>query len=120
MKKFVFIAALASLFLNTTVSNAKVKFEYSDKYSDQEKIVRPKIVPSNASYDEEIKNNLNAQCAAICGDGYFFDRTGAKNNGRELVCTHYPLKCGYKCTVGWNIRYLVNSTNFTCQEAQQR
>lgn len=66
-----------------------------------------------------LKENLNKQCAALCGNGYFYDRPGAKNNGKELVCTKYPLDCGYNCTIGWNFRYLVGGTNFTCQEAVQ-
>ena len=62
----------------------------------------------------------NEDCIKYCGEGYFYDRPGAKNNGQELVCTKYPLKCGYSCTRGWKFRYLVNNTNYTCQEAQQK
>lgn len=62
----------------------------------------------------------NDNCIKYCGEGYFYDRPGEKNNGQELVCTKYPLKCGYSCTYGWNIRYLVEGTNYTCQEALQR
>ena len=65
------------------------------------------------------KTQLNSDCVQYCGEGYFYDRKGSKNNGQELVCTKYPLKCGYKCTHGWNFRYLVSNTNYTCQEAKQ-
>ena len=66
------------------------------------------------------KTLLNNNCVKYCGEGYFYDRKGDKNNGAELVCTKYPLKCGYGCTHGWNFRYLVGGTNYTCQEAQQQ
>lgn len=66
-----------------------------------------------------LNENLDKQCVALCGDGYFYDRPGARNNGKEFVCTKYPLDCGYKCTTGWKFRYLVGGTNFTCQEAVQ-
>ena len=58
-------------------------------------------------------------CPSICGSGFVYDRPGAKNGGKELVCTYYPLSCGYACTEGWDIRYLVNGTNYTCQRALQ-
>jgi hypothetical protein len=121
MKKLILITAITALFCGIAASEAKVKFNYSDKYGNQEKIIRPKIIPGKIKHDEDddVQNNLDTQCVAICGEGYFYDRPGAKNNGKELVCTKYPLDCGYKCTIGWDIRYLVGGTNFTCQEAQQ-
>ncbi len=61
----------------------------------------------------------NENCERLCGSGYFYDRPGAKRNGRELVCTKYPLSCGYECTIGWAFRYLVDGTDYTCQEAIQ-
>ena len=67
-----------------------------------------------------LKENLDRQCVTLCGDGYFYDRPGDRNNGKELVCTKYPLDCGYKCTIGWKFRYLIGGTNFTCQEAVQK
>ena len=67
----------------------------------------------------DYQENLNTQCRAICGDGYFYDRPGDKRHGKEKVCTKYPLDCGYSCTTGWNFRYLVGGTDFTCQEAVQ-
>ena len=66
------------------------------------------------------KAERDADCVRLCGQGYYYDRPGAKNNGQELVCTKYPLPCGYGCTVGWKFRYLVNGTNYTCQEAIQQ
>lgn len=75
---------------------------------------------SAENFTDTQKENLNTQCEAVCGSGYFYDRPGAKNNGHEIVCTKYLLKCGYSCTVGWNIRYLVGGTDFTCQEAKQK
>lgn len=68
----------------------------------------------------DIKEFHNQKCIELCGDGFYYDRTGAKRGGEERVCTKYPLKCGYSCTVGWNFRYLINQTNYTCQEARQK
>ena len=65
------------------------------------------------------KAERDADCVSLCGQGYYYDRPGAKNGGQELVCTKYPKPCGYNCTVGWKFRYLVNGTNYTCQEAVQ-
>ncbi|MBR6409438.1 MAG: hypothetical protein IKS23_04285 [Alphaproteobacteria bacterium] len=65
------------------------------------------------------KDIHNQMCSNLCGSGYFYDRPGAKRNGQELVCTKYPLSCGYKCTIGWTFKYLINGTNYTCQEAIQ-
>ena len=61
----------------------------------------------------------NTQCKNLCGSGFYYDRPGAKNGGKERVCTYYPQSCGYKCTSAWDIRYLVNGTNYTCQRALQ-
>lgn len=80
------------------------------------------ISASNANATQkadEIKEKYNADCIKYCGEGYFYDRKGSKNNGEELVCTKYPYKCGYNCTYGWRFRYLVGGTNYTCQEAKQ-
>ena len=66
------------------------------------------------------KLDHNANCEKYCGKGYFFDRKGHKNNGQELVCTKYKFKCGYSCTIGWNIKPLVKGTNYTCQKARQK
>lgn len=62
---------------------------------------------------------LHMDCVRICGNGYHYDRGGDLMNGQERVCTRYPLKCGYNCTRGWDIRTLVNGTLYTCQEAVQ-
>ena len=67
--------------------------------------------------EDDYKENLDTQCRAICGEGYVYDRPGAKRNGKEKVCTKYPADCGYSCTTGWNFRYLAGGTDFTCQEA---
>ena len=64
-------------------------------------------------------SDKNADCVKYCGEGFYYDRPGAKNNGQELVCTKYPLSCGYGCTTGWDIDYLVKGTNYTCQTAIQ-
>ena len=64
-------------------------------------------------------SDKNADCVKYCGEGFSYDRPGAKNNGQELVCTKYPLSCGYGCTTGWDIDYLVQGTNYTCQTAIQ-
>lgn len=61
----------------------------------------------------------DVECKEHCGRGYFYDRPGSKNNGQEIVCTKYPLSCGYNCTYSWSIKYLVNGTNYTCQKARQ-
>ena len=71
---------------------------------------------SAKAYDKE---KLNLDCERLCGQRFFYDRPGAKRNGKELVCTRYKLSCGYKCTIGWDIRYLVEGTNYTCQDAIQ-
>ena len=65
------------------------------------------------------QSGKNADCVRLCGDGFSYDRPGAKNNGQELVCTKYPKSCGYDCTTGWDIQYLVQGTNYTCQTAIQ-
>ncbi len=69
----------------------------------------------------DTKEFHNQKCIEHCGEGYYYDRPGAKRDGEERVCTKYPLKCGYNCTVGWNFRYLVDGTGtyYTCQEAKQ-
>ncbi len=69
--------------------------------------------------DEDQDDAKNADCIKYCGAGFVYDRPGAKNNGQELVCTKYPLSCGYGCTTGWDIDYLVQGTNYTCQTAIQ-
>ncbi|MBR2300276.1 MAG: hypothetical protein IJ870_06890 [Alphaproteobacteria bacterium] len=65
------------------------------------------------------KAALTKDCERLCGEGFFYDRPGAKNGGQELVCTRYKLKCGYECTIGWNFEYLLQGTNYTCQDAIQ-
>ena len=72
------------------------------------------------STNAKSNNEHNANCIKYCGEGYFYDRPGDKNDGKELVCTKYPLDCRYDCTYSWKIRYLVKGTNYTCQEAIQR
>ena len=63
----------------------------------------------------------DADCRRICGNnGFYYDRPGAKLNGKERVCTRYPKSCGYGCTTGWDIDYLVNGTVYTCQTAIQK
>ncbi len=69
----------------------------------------------------EQAEDKDADCRRICGnDGFYYDRPGAKLKGKERVCTRYPLSCGYDCTTGWNIDYLVNGTVYTCQTAIQK
>ena len=64
-------------------------------------------------------SNDDTECLRLCGTGFVYDRPGAKNGGQERVCTRYKLPCGYGCTTGWDFRYLVNGTNYTCQDARQ-
>ena len=66
------------------------------------------------------KNELTKECVKYCGDGFVYDRQGFKNEGKEHVCIKYPLKCGQSCTIGWDIKYLVNNSDFTCQTAVQQ
>lgn len=61
----------------------------------------------------------DARCISNCGEGFKYDRMGGKNKGKEVVCTKYPKSCGWNCTTGWNITYLVDGTNYTCQQAYQ-
>ena len=75
-----------------------------------------KTVDAKNVFEKEI---LNKNCVKLCGDGYFYDRPGAKRNGAEIVCTRYPLPCNYACTIGWNFQYLIDGTDYTCQEAIQ-
>ncbi len=89
-------------------NHAQVKRIYRE--STKKISLQPEIDP---------RQQKDMDCTKYCGEGYSYDRPGAKNNGQELVCTKYPLKCGYNCTRGWKFRYLVNNTNYTCQEAQQ-
>lgn len=65
------------------------------------------------------KGTYGADCLKYCGQGFSYDRPGAKMSGKERVCTKYPLKCGYNCTNGWDIDYLVQGTVYTCQTARQ-
>lgn len=65
------------------------------------------------------KEEKDAQCVARCGNGFYFDRIGEEDGGQEIVCTKYPLKCGYDCTQGWDINYLDDGSNYICQTAQQ-
>ena len=65
------------------------------------------------------KARLTKDCEKLCGEGFFYDRPGAKRGGQEIVCTRYKLSCGYDCTIGWNFEYLVQGTNYTCQDAIQ-
>lgn len=68
-----------------------------------------------------VQDDKDADCRRICGnEGFYYDRPGAKLNGKERVCTRYPLSCGYGCTKGWDIDYLVNGTVYTCQTAIQK
>ena len=68
---------------------------------------------------KQYSDTKDIECKEHCGRGYFYDRPGGKNNGQEIVCTKYPLSCGYNCTYGWSIIHLVNETNYTCQKALQ-
>ena len=74
---------------------------------------------TNYTCQTAIQDGYDADCIKYCGEGFTYDRPGAKNNGEELVCTKYPLSCGYGCTTGWDIDYLVQGTNYTCQTAIQ-
>ncbi len=75
------------------------------------------VISSYANAKSNKRHDKN--CIKYCGEGYFYDRPGNKNDGNELVCTKYPLDCRYDCTYGWNFEYLVQGTNYTCQEARQ-
>ena len=69
---------------------------------------------------ECVKDDWDADCRRICGNNeFYYDRPGAKLDGKERVCTRYPASCGYACTTGWDIKYLVNGTVYTCQTAIQ-
>ena len=72
-----------------------------------------------SAQEKQTKEELNNNCVELCGQGYFYDRPGAKRGGREIVCTRYKLGCGYGCTIGWNFEYLVRGTDYTCQDAIQ-
>ena len=74
---------------------------------------------SNYTCQTARQSGRDADCVKYCGDGFSCDRPGDKNNGQELVCTKYPKSCGYGCTTGWDIDYLVKGTNYTCQTAVQ-
>ena len=74
---------------------------------------------SNYTCQTARQSGRDADCVKNCGDGFSYDRPGDKNNGQELVCTKYPKSCGYGCTTGWDIDYLVKGTNYTCQTAVQ-
>lgn len=80
-----------------------------------------KVVTCNlkCSFPDRPRNKKDDDCERLCGDCFYYDRPGDKLNGRERVCTKYPCDCGYNCTKGWDIRYLVNGTEYTCQEAIQ-
>ena len=68
-----------------------------------------------------VQDDKDADCRRLCGnDGFYYDRPGAKLDGKERVRTRYPLSCGYGCTTGWDIKYLVNGTVYTCQTAVQK
>ena len=75
---------------------------------------------TNYTCQTAIQASEEAECVKHCGDGFGEPRSGSKNNGKEIVCTKYPLSCGYGCTTGWDIDYLVKGTNYTCQTAIQR
>ena len=74
---------------------------------------------SNYTCQTARQSGRDADCVKYCGNGFSYDRPGDKNNGQELVCTKYPKSCGYGCTTGWDIDYLVKGTNYTCQTAVQ-
>lgn len=76
-------------------------------------------MPCTVTAQDNDKALKTADCIQICGEGFVYDRPGAKLNGREKVCTRYPKPCGYACTVDWQIDYLVNNTEYTCQTAVQ-
>ena len=99
---------LLCLFVSINYANAKTYvIGHQNSYADKDDI------------DKDSRQYLNTSCKKHCGRGYFYDRRGELRNGEERVCTKYPLKCGYECTYSWNIRYLVNNTDYTCQEAVQ-
>ena len=75
---------------------------------------------TNYTCQTAIQTGKNADCVRLCGSGFYYDRPGEKNNGQELVCTKYPKSCGYDCTTGWDIQYLVQGTDYTCQTAIQK
>ena len=71
--------------------------------------------------DSDLSNSeKDRNCLQFCGEGYFYDRMGEKNDGEEVVCAKYPLKCGRQCTRGWKIQTSEKNENYTCTEAEQR
>ena len=87
---------------------------------DIDYLVNGTVYTCQTAIQEEADDDKDADCRRICGnDGFYYDRPGAKLDGKERVCTRYPLSCGYDCTTGWDIDYLVNGTVYTCQTARQ-
>ena len=83
-------------------------------------LVNDTVYTCQTAIQTESEDDKDADCRRICGnDGFYYDRPGAKLDGKERVCTRYPLSCGYNCTTDWNIRYLVDGTVYTCQTAVQ-
>ncbi|MBQ8346622.1 MAG: hypothetical protein IJY17_03400, partial [Alphaproteobacteria bacterium] len=74
---------------------------------------------TNYTCQTAVQAGKEADCIKYCGEGFHYDRPGDKRNGQELVCTKYPKSCGDDCTTGWDIDYLVQGTNYTCQTAIQ-
>ncbi len=88
---------------------------------DIDYLVNGTVYTCQTAIQEEAEDDKDAECRRICGnEGFYYDRPGAKLNGKERVCTRYPLSCGYGCTTGWDIDYLVNGTVYTCQTAIQK
>ena len=75
--------------------------------------------PRAAQYVQSNNATLDMDCKTICGPGFHYDRSGDKMGGREKICTWYPYDCGYACTKGWDLEYLKDGTDYTCQTAKQ-
>ena len=90
------------------------------KSSKKKKIKKNKIsCNEKCSFPDRPRNKMDDDCERLCGSCFYYDRQGDKLNGKERVCTKYQCDCGYDCTTGWDIRYLVKGTKYTCQEAIQ-
>lgn len=66
------------------------------------------------------KSEKDRNCVQFCGKGYSYDHMGGRNDGKEVICTKYPLECGKKCTIGWNDKISEHDENYTCFEATQK
>lgn len=101
------------------LNNAQIFEKQLLEKREQNRIKKLKKKLEKEKKSKQYSDPKDAECKEHCGRGYFYTRPGEKNNGQEIVCTKYPLKCGYNCTYGWSIKPLVKGTNYTCQKARQ-